>query len=307
MTEKVVIIGSGPAGLTAATYAARADLDPFMIEGFERGGQLMLTTDVENYPGFPDGIMGPELMEQFRKQAERFGTRIVSSDVSRVDFTERPFKIWVGQDLYTAESVIISTGASARWLGIPGEDRLRGFGVSACATCDGFFFRDKELAVAGGGDSAMEEALFLTKFATKVTIIHRRDEFRASKIMAHRALEHDRIEVIWDTVVEEVLGDDTVTGLTLRNVKTDESRELGVDGLFVAIGHTPNTSIFADALDLDADGYIVTEPGTTRTSVDGVFASGDVVDKVYRQAITAAGMGCQAAIDAERWLHDVHA
>lgn len=303
MTEKVVIIGSGPAGLTAATYAARADLQPLMIEGFERGGQLMLTTDVENYPGFPDGIMGPELMEQFRKQAERFGSRIITSDVSSVDFSERPFKIWVNQDLYTAESVIISTGASARWLGVPGEDRLRGFGVSACATCDGFFFRDKELAVIGGGDSATEEALFLTKFATKVTIIHRRDEFRASKIMVNRAMQHPKIEVMWDTVVDEVLGDDTVTALALNNVKTGDNSELKVDGMFVAIGHTPNTSIFDGQLERDADGYIITPPGTTQTSVEGVFASGDVVDRIYRQAVTAAGMGCQAAIDAERWLH----
>ena len=307
MTDKVVIIGSGPAGLTAATYAARADLSPLMIEGFERGGQLMLTTDVENYPGFPDGIMGPELMEQFRKQAERFGTRIVTSDVSRVDFTERPFQIWVDQDLYTADSVIISTGASARWLDIPGESRLRGFGVSACATCDGFFFRDRQLAVVGGGDSAMEEALFLTKFATKVTVIHRRDEFRASKIMIRRVLDHDKIEIIWDTVVEEVIGENEVTALRLRNVATDEVSNLEVDGMFVAIGHTPNTSTFDGVLDLDTDGYIVTDPGTTRTSVPGVFAAGDVVDKVYRQAVTAAGMGCQAAIDAERWLHSQHA
>ena len=307
MTDKVVIIGSGPAGLTAATYAARADLSPLMIEGFERGGQLMLTTDVENYPGFPDGIMGPELMEQFRKQAERFGTQIVTSDVSRVDFTERPFQIWVDQDLYTADSVIISTGASARWLDIPGESRLRGFGVSACATCDGFFFRDRQLAVVGGGDSAMEEALFLTKFATKVTVIHRRDEFRASKIMIRRVLDHDKIEIIWDTVVEEVIGENEVTALRLRNVATDEVSNLEVDGMFVAIGHTPNTSTFDGVLDLDTDGYIVTDPGTTRTSVPGVFAAGDVVDKVYRQAVTAAGMGCQAAIDAERWLHSQHA
>ena len=301
-----MIIGSGSAGLTAATYAARADLSPLLIEGFERGGQLMLTTDVENYPGFPDGIMGPELMELFRKQAERFGTQIVSSDVSRVDFSERPFKIWVDQDLYLADSVIISTGASARWLGIPGEDRLRGFGVSSCATCDGFFFRDRELAVVGGGDSAMEEALFLTKFASKVTVIHRRDEFRASKIMVHRVLEHAKIDVLWDSVVEEVLGGDAVTGLRVRNVKSDKESDLALDGMFVAIGHTPNTTVFSDWLDLDEAGYILTTPGTTRTSVDGVFAGGDVVDKVYRQAITAAGMGCQAAIDAERWLDSHH-
>ena len=306
MSEKVVIIGSGPAGLTAATYAARADLAPLMIEGFERGGQLMLTTDVENYPGFPDGIMGPELMEQFRKQAERFGTRIVSSDVSRVDFSSRPFRIWVGEDLFEADSVIISTGASARWLGIPGEDRLRGFGVSSCATCDGFFFRDRELAVVGGGDSAMEEALFLTKFASKLTVLHRRDEFRASKIMSNRVLAHPKIEVKWNTEVKEVFGENEVTGLRLVDTVTSEESDFRVDGLFVAIGHTPNTSVFADELELDSEGYLVTVPGTTRTSIEGVFASGDVVDKVYRQAVTAAGMGCQAAIDAERWLHSHH-
>ena len=306
MSEKVLIIGSGPAGLTAAIYAARADLSPVMIEGFERGGQLMLTTDVENYPGFPDGIMGPELMEQFRKQAERFGTRIISSNVTNVDFSERPFKVWVDDELYESDTVIISTGASARWLGIPGEEKLRGFGVSACATCDGFFFRDREIAVVGGGDSAMEEALFLTKFASKVTIIHRRDEFRASKIMARRALDHDKIEVLWDTVPEEVLGEDGVTGLRVRNVKTEAESVLEVEGVFVAIGHTPNTAVFADHIELDAAGYIVTTPGGTATSVPGVFAGGDVVDSVYRQAITAAGMGCQAAIDAERWREAQH-
>ena len=300
MAEKMIIIGSGPAGLTAAIYAARADLNPLMIEGFARGGQLMITTDVENYPGFPDGIMGPDLMEQFRKQAERFGTRLITSDVTRVDFSSRPFKVWVDQDDYEADSIVISTGASARWLGIPGEEKLRGYGVSACATCDGFFFRDKEIAVVGGGDSAMEEALFLTKFASKVTIIHRRDEFRASKIMAQRALDHDKIEVIWDTVVEEVLGEESVTGIKLRNRKTDETSKLDVDGMFVAIGHDPNTSIFQGQLELDDDGYIIADG--TLTSVEGVFAGGDVVDKVYRQAITAAGMGCAAALDAERWL-----
>jgi thioredoxin reductase (NADPH) len=304
MAEKVLIIGSGPAGLTAAVYAARADLEPLMIEGFERGGQLMLTTDVENYPGFPDGIMGPELMEQFRKQAERFGTRIVSSDVTRVDFSERPFRVWVDEDEYSADAVIISTGASARWLGVPGEEKLRGFGVSACATCDGFFFRDREIAVVGGGDSAMEEALFLTKFASKVTVIHRRDEFRASKIMANRVLEHPKIEVLWDSVVEEILGDGGVTGLTVRNVKTDEVSELPVEGVFMAIGHDPNTAVFSGHVELDDAGYIVTDG--TATSVQGVFAAGDVVDKVYRQAITAAGMGCQSAIDAERWLESQH-
>ncbi len=306
MPEKVLIIGSGPAGLTAAIYAARADLSPVMIEGFERGGQLMLTTDVENYPGFPDGIMGPELMEQFRKQAERFGTRIISSNVTSVDFSERPFKVWVDDDLYESDTVIISTGASARWLGIPGEEKLRGFGVSACATCDGFFFRDRQIAVVGGGDSAMEEALFLTKFASKVTIIHRRDEFRASKIMARRAIDHPKIEVMWDSVPEEILGEDGVTGVRVRNVKTGIDSVLEVEGVFIAIGHTPNTSVFADHIELDAAGYIVTTPGETATSVPGVFAGGDVVDSVYRQAITAAGMGCRAAIDAERWREAQH-
>ncbi|NND03448.1 MAG: thioredoxin-disulfide reductase [Acidimicrobiia bacterium] len=300
MAEKMVIIGSGPAGLTAAIYAARADLDPLMIEGFARGGQLMITTDVENYPGFPDGIMGPDLMEQFRKQAERFGTRMIGADVTKVDFTQHPFKVWSGEDEYEAETLVISTGATARWLGIPGEKKLTGHGVSACATCDGFFFRDKEIAVVGGGDSAMEEALFLTKFASKVTIIHRRDEFRASKIMAQRALDHDKIEVIWDTVVEEVLGDGSVSGITIRNRNTDEVTEMKVDGLFIAIGHDPNTKIFEGQLELDSEGYIVADG--TKTSVEGVFAGGDVVDKVYRQAITAAGMGCAAALDAERWL-----
>ena len=302
MAEKMVIIGSGPAGLTAAIYAARAGLEPLMVEGLERGGQLMITTDVENFPGFPDGIMGPELMEQIRKQAERFGTRIITSNVTKVDFSERPFKIWVGQELFEAESVIISTGASARWLGIEGEQRLTGFGVSACATCDGFFFRDKELVVVGGGDSAMEEALFLTKFATKVTVIHRRDEFRASTIMANRVLDHPKIEVIWNTVLEEVVGDTTVSGVKLHNIETGERSDFATDGVFVAIGHTPNTKVFEGQLDLDEAGYILTDPGKTETSVEGVYAAGDVADKVYRQAITAAGLGCQAALDAERWL-----
>ncbi len=305
MAEKVLIIGSGPAGLTAAIYAARADLSPVMIEGMQRGGQLMLTTEVENYPGFPDGIMGPELMEGMRKQAERFGTRIVSSDVTKVDFSEQPFKAWVGADEYESDAVIVSTGASARWLGIPGEERLRGYGVSACATCDGFFFRDRNLAIVGGGDSAMEEALFLTKFASKVTIVHRRDEFRASKIMAQRAIDHPKIEVLWDTTVDEVLGDDLVTGIKVTSVKTGASSELPVEGLFLAIGHDPNTKIFQGQVDLDPAGYIVTDPGTTTTSVPGVFAAGDVVDHYYQQAVTAAGMGCRAAIDAEHWLDRV--
>jgi thioredoxin reductase (NADPH) len=304
MTEKVLIIGSGPAGLTAAIYAARADLEPFMIEGMERGGQLMITTDVENYPGFPDGVMGPDLMEQMRKQAERFGTRIVSSDVTEVDFSKRPFTVSVGQDTYSTDSIIISTGASARWLGVEGEERLRGFGVSACATCDGFFFRDKELLIVGGGDTAMEEALFLTKFASKVTVVHRRDEFRASPIMVTRVLEHPKIDVLWDSVVEEIVGDSLVTGAKIRNVRTNELTEFAADGVFVAIGHTPNTKVFDEELDLDDAGYILTEPGTSLTSVEGVCAAGDVTDKIYRQAVTAAGMGCQAALDAQRWLHE---
>jgi thioredoxin reductase (NADPH) len=286
MAEKVLIIGSGPAGLTAAIYAARADLDPLLIEGMQRGGQLMLTTEVENYPGFP----------------ERFGTRIISSDVTEVDLSERPFKVSVGADVYEAESLIISTGASARWLGIPGEEKLRGYGVSACATCDGFFFRDREIAIVGGGDSAMEEALFLTKFASKVTIVHRRDEFRASKIMAQRAIDHPKIGVLWNTTVDEVLGDDLVTGLKITNTQTGEQSILPVEGFFLAIGHDPNTNIFQDQLELDIAGYVVTEAGSTTTSVAGVFAAGDVVDHYYQQAVTAAGMGCQAAIDVEHWL-----
>jgi len=302
MTEKVLIIGSGPAGLTAAIYAARAGLEPFMIEGMERGGQLMITTDVENYPGFPDGIMGPDLMDQIRKQAERFGTRIISSDVSKVDFSQRPFKVWVGADEFSSESIIISTGASARWIGVPGEERLRGYGVSACATCDGFFFRDKELIVVGGGDTAMEEALFLTKFASKLTVVHRRDEFRASPIMADRVMEHPKIEIAWNSTVEEILGGDVVTGALLRDTVTNETRELSTDGVFVAIGHDPNTKIFKDQLDLDDAGYIVVSPGSTLTSVEGIHAAGDVTDKVYRQAVTAAGLGCQAALDVQHWL-----
>jgi len=298
---KLIIIGSGPAGLTAAVYAARADLSPLMIEGVGAGGQLMLTTDVENYPGFPDGVMGPELMGLFRKQAERFGTRIVTSDVSRVDFSTRPFGVWVGDDEYRADSIIISTGASARWLGIPGEERLRGHGVSACATCDGFFFKEREIIVVGGGDSAMEEALFLTKFASKVTVVHRRDEFRASKIMATRVLQHPKIEVMWNSTVTEILGDTGVTGVRVSNVASGDVSEVPVEGVFMAIGHDPNTALFDGVLELDEKGYLTTF-GNTSTSVKGVFAAGDVVDHTYRQAITAAGMGCAAAIDAERWL-----
>ncbi len=301
--EKLIIIGSGPAGLTAALYAARADLEPLVFEGFAAGGQLMITTDVENYPGFPDGIMGPEMMDKFRKQAERFGARLHTVDVDRVDFSSRPFGVWVGADEYRAEAVILATGAEAKWLGIPGEKQLTGRGVSACATCDGFFFRDKELVVVGGGDTAMEEATFLTKFASKVTIVHRRDEFRASKIMAARALDNPKIDVIWNTIVTEIHGEDGVTSVTLEDTETGETRQFPTDGVFVAIGHTPTTSLYADQLKVDAAGYVILEDGvSTRTSVEGVFAAGDVADSYYRQAVTAAGTGCRAAIDAERWL-----
>ncbi len=302
MPEKLIIIGSGPAGYTAGLYAARADLGPLLFEGSQRGGQLMITTDVENYPGFPDGIMGPDLMENFRKQTERFGTRIETADITKVDFHQRPFRVWEGDTPYESDSVIVATGASAMWLGIPGEERLTGRGVSACATCDGFFFRDKELVVIGGGDSAMEEALFLTKFASKVTVIHRRDEFRASRIMAARVIEHEKVEVMWNTTVTEVLGADSVTGVLLSNTVTGATSEFATDGVFVAIGHKPNTGIFEGQLELDDAGYVVIADKTTATSVEGVFAAGDVADHVYRQAITAAGTGCQAAIDAERWL-----
>ena len=301
--EKLIIIGSGPAGLTAALYAARADLDPIVFEGVAAGGQLMITTDVENYPGFPDGILGPELMDKFRKQAERFGARMRQVDVTAVDLSQRPLEVKVGGDQYTTDALIIATGAEAKWLRVPGEQTLTGKGVSACATCDGFFFRDQELVVVGGGDTAMEEALFLTKFASKVNIVHRRDEFRASKIMAQRALEHEKIDVIWNTIVTEIHGEDTVTGVTLEDTVTGESREFETDGVFVAIGHKPTTDLFVDQLDMTDTGYIIAgKQGGTRTSVEGVFAAGDVADHVYRQAITAAGTGSMAAIDAERWL-----
>ena len=301
MTEKLTIIGSGPAGLTAAIYASRANLAPLMIEGVAAGGQLMLTTDVENYPGFPDGIMGPELMELFKKQAVRFGTRIITSDVSRVDLSQRPFRVSVGSDEYETESIIVATGASARWLDVPGEEKLRGYGVSACATCDGFFFKDRPIVVVGGGDSAMEEALFLTRFASRVTVVHRRDEFRASKIMAARVLDHPKIDVLWNTVVEEVLGDTSVEAVRLKNLDSGKIDDFATQGVFVAIGHDPNTALFEGQLDLDEKGYLQVFQNTS-ASVEGVFGAGDVVDHTYRQAVTAAGMGCEAAIDAERWL-----
>jgi len=302
-THQIVIVGSGPSGLTAALYAARADLRPVVIEGVEAGGQLMLTTDVENYPGFPDGVLGPELMMKFREQAERFGAEFVTADADRVDLSESPFGVWVGDTEYRSEAVILSTGASARMLGLDSEARLLGHGVSTCATCDGFFFRDKEIAVVGGGDSAVEEALFLTKFASKVTVIHRRDELRASKIMQDRAFANSKIGVRWNSVVTDVGGEVQVDVLQLRDTLTGEESELKVGGLFVAIGHDPNTKLFGGQVELDENGYVVLpHAGSTRTSVEGVFAAGDVADHVYRQAITAAGTGCMAAIEAERWI-----
>jgi thioredoxin reductase (NADPH) len=300
--RKLAIIGSGPAGLTAAVYAARALLDPIVFEGIEAGGQLMLTTDVENYPGFPDGVLGPDLMTKFREQALRFGATLMTADVDRVDLSEAPFGIWVGDDEYRADAVILSTGASARMLGLESEKRLLAKGVSTCATCDGFFFRGKEIGVVGGGDTAIEEAIFLTKFATTVTLIHRREELRASKIMQDRAFANDKISFRWNSTVEEVLGDTTVEGVSLRDTVDGSESRLDLDGLFVAIGHDPNTSLVKGQIDLDENGYAITEPNSTRTSVEGVFAAGDVQDHVFRQAVTAAGSGCMAAIEAERWL-----
>jgi thioredoxin reductase (NADPH) len=300
--RELIIIGGGPAGYTAALYAARANLQPLVIEGFSWGGQLMITSDVENYPGYPDGVLGPEMMAEFRRQAERFGADFVTDDVTRVDFSERPFRVWVADEEYRARAVVIATGASARWLGLESEQRLKGRGVSACATCDGAFFRDKHIYVAGGGDSAFEEALFLTRFGFKVTLVHRRNQFRASQIMVDRAGAHEKIEFKTPFVVDEVLGENAITGLRLRNVETGETEEVEAGALFVAIGHDPNTALFVDQLDHDDTGYLVTKPGTTETNVAGVFAAGDVQDHVYRQAVTAAGSGCMAALDAERFL-----
>ena len=298
----LVIIGGGPAGYTAALYAARADLEPLVIEGFAWGGQLMITSDVENYPGYADGIMGPEMMADFRRQAERFGAEFLTDDVTSVDLSQQPFRVSVGSDEYLARAVIVSTGASARWLDIESEEKHKGRGVSACATCDAAFFRDKDVYVVGGGDSAFEEALFLTKFASRVHLVHRRDEFRASRIMVDRAVANEKLDFVLNAVVDEVLGDQTVEGLRLRSTVTGDAWEVPADGLFVAIGHDPNTALFVDQLDHDEAGYLVTQPGSTATNIPGVFAAGDVQDHLYRQAVTAAGSGCMAALDAERYL-----
>jgi thioredoxin reductase (NADPH) len=300
--RELIIIGGGPAGYTAALYAARANLEPLVIEGFQWGGQLMITSDVENYPGYGDGVMGPEMMAEFRRQAERFGTEFITDDVTRVDLSERPFRVWVEDSEYRAKTVVVATGASARWLGLPGEQTYQGRGVSACATCDGAFFKDKELIVVGGGDTAMEEATFLTRFATKVTVVHRREDFRASQIMLDRARQNEKIEFVTNAVVEDIHGDGKVESVTLRDTQTGRTWQQQVGGVFVAIGHDPNTKLFVDKLDHDEEGYLITKSGSTETNIPGVFAAGDVQDHTYKQAVTAAGSGCMAALDAERFL-----
>ena len=300
MVHKVIILGSGPAGLTAALYAARANLNPLVLGGLEWGGQLMLTTEVENYPGFIDGINGPDLMENFKKQAERFGAKIINSNVTSVDFSNKPLKVFVEKEVYETQTVIIATGASAKWLGLENEQKFIGKGISSCATCDGFFFKDKEIALVGGGDSAMEEALFLTKFASKVTVVHRRDKLRASKIMQDRAFANDKIKFIWDSEIVDVLGANNVEGVKIKNIKTNETSVCKVNGLFVAIGHIPNTNFLKEQIDLDEKGYVVCNG--TATNVEGVFVAGDVHDFRYRQAVTAAGHGCEAAIDVEKYI-----
>ena len=307
MKRKVIIVGSGPAGLTAAIYSARANLEPIVFEGAQPGGQLTITTDVENYPGFPEGIMGPEMMDDFRKQAERFGAECLFKTVDRVEFSKKQFSVWVQNEEYKSDSIIISTGASARLLGLEAESDLMGHGVSACATCDGFFYKDKKVLVVGGGDSAMEEAIFLTKFASKVVIVHRRDKFRASRIMIDRAMSNPKISVLYNTIVTDIIGSksDGVRSAVVNDTVTGQVNEESCDGIFMAIGHVPNTDLFKDSINLDESGYIITEPGSTYTNVKGVFACGDVQDKIYRQAVTAAGSGCMAAIDAERWLETI--
>jgi thioredoxin reductase (NADPH) len=301
-TRELIIIGGGPAGYTAALYSARGDLKPLVIEGFQWGGQLMATTDVENYPGYPEAVLGPKMMADFRGQAERFGAEYITDDVTEVDFSVRPFRVVVHKDEYRAKAVIVATGASARWLGLESEKRLQGRGVSACATCDGAFFRDRHIVVVGGGDSAFEEALFLTRFGKQVTLVHRRTDFRASQIMVKRARANDKIELLAPYVVDEVLGEQSVSGVSVRNIETGEIRELEAQGFFVAIGHDPNSELFVDQLERDSNGYLLTKAGSTETNVSGVFAVGDVQDHVYRQAVTAAGSGCMGALDAERYL-----